>query len=419
MAQRIAIIGSGMAGLAASWFSGSDNEVTLFERQPSLGIGAHSVQAPGGVVDVPLRVIYPGYYPELFALLAETGVQVEPLDASLCFSDLDGDNYFRYRNYQTLGKTVPWVAPTSLLRDAPRQILWDLGRFLLKTPLALAAGTLGERTLGEYLDAEHYSSAFADRFLIPIFAGINTVSCQAVRHYPAAVIAQYFNRAFMLSSVYRAVGGASAIAQALSARVAHQRLGARIQGVQREGHAVVITMENGLSETFDAVVFATQANQILDLLGDATRAERGVLQSVRYDAVRVVMHNDARLMPAKRSDWGPVNYVLSPEFDRPMISIWVNRLLPSYQHAQPLFQTINPMREPAPELVLQDCGLQRPIVDLATHANLQKLQSLHTQPKRRVFFCGSYAAPGIPLLESAVASALSVSRALASASKAA
>lgn len=412
MTRRIAIIGSGMAGLAASWFLGAEHEVTLFERHDTLGIGAHSVQAPGGVVDVPLRVIYPGYYPELFALLAQTGVPVEPLDASLGFSELGGESYFRYRNYMALGKTVPWVAPSALLRDAPRHILLDLGRFLLHAPRALANGTLDRRTLGEYLTDEGYSAVFADRFLVPIFAGINTVSCQAVRDYPAAVIAQYFNRDFIVSSVYRAAGGAQAIARALSGRVARQRLGARIRAVRREGDAVTITMEDGRVETFDTVVFATQANQILDLLEDASRAERALFKSVRYDKVRVVMHTDASLMPAHRRDWGPVNYVLSPAFDRPMVSIWVNRLLPSYQHDQPLFQTINPMREPAPEMVLKDCNLQRPLVGVTTQATLQKLQNLHAQTRRRVFFCGSYAAPGIPLLESAVASALAVSRAI-------
>ena len=65
-----------MAGLAAAWFLGARHHVTLFERQPRLGIGAHSLEAPGGVVDVPLRVIYPGYYPELFTLLGQTGVPV-------------------------------------------------------------------------------------------------------------------------------------------------------------------------------------------------------------------------------------------------------------------------------------------------------------------------------------------------------
>ncbi|MBK6595468.1 MAG: FAD-dependent oxidoreductase [Burkholderiales bacterium] len=404
MVQHIAIIGSGMAGLAASWFLGEKHKVTLFERQPRLGIGAHSVQASGGVVDVPLRVIYPGYYPELFALLAQTGVAVEPLDASLGFSDLGGACYFRYRNLHALGKTLPWVTPGTWLRSTSRDILFDLGRFLWQAPRALAAGDLADRTIGDYLDLQKYSSTFTDRFLIPAFAGINTVSCQEVRDYPAEVIAQYFNRDFIVSSVYRAVGGAQAIAQALTTRVAHLRLGAHIRSVRRQANTVAITMEDGSAETFDTVVFATQANQVMAMMDDASPDERSVLGAVRYGTVRVVMHHDTRLMPTERADWCPVNYLLAPQFDRPMVSIWVNRLLPAYQDARPLFQTINPLVEPASELVLQDCSLQRPVVDLATQANPQRLEALHVEPERRVFFCGSYAAPGIPLLESAVAS---------------
>lgn len=410
MSQRIAIIGSGMAGLAASWFLGARHAVTLFERQPRLGIGAHSVQAPGGVVDVPLRVIYPGYYPELFALLAQTGVPVEPLDASIGFSDLGGASYFRYSNIHALGKSLPWVTPATWLRNAPRRILFDLGRFLWEAPKALAAGALHDRTIGDYLDLQKYTSDFTDRFLVPAFAGINTVSCQEVRDYPAELIAQYFNRDFIVSSVYRAVGGAAAIAQALSARVAQLRLGACIRRVHRQADSVTITMEDGSTEQFDAVVFATQANQVMTMLDDASIEERAVMQAVRYGGVRVVMHHDPRLMPGDRTDWGPVNYVVSPHHDRPMVSIWVNRLLPDYRDARPLFQTINPMLEPAAELVLQDCQLQRPIVDLATQANLQQLDALHGQAGRRVFLCGSYAAQGIPLLESAVASALRIAQ---------
>ena len=408
MAQRIAIIGSGMAGLAAAWFLGDAHAVTLFERQPRLGIGAHSVQAPGGVVDLPLRVIYPGYYPQLFALLAETGVAVEALDASIAFSDLGGASYFRYRNLRALGKTLPWVAPTSWLRGASRNILLDLGRFLWQAPQALAHGALRSHTIGDYLERQNYSSAFVDRFLIPAFAGINTVGYQEVRDYPAELIAQYFNRSFVVSSVFRAVGGVQAIAQALTGRAAQLRLDTRIHRVQRAGTGVVITMDDGSAETFDAVVFATQANQVLPMLDDASPDERAVLGAVRYGGVRVVMHHDARLMPAQRSDWGPVNYMLSPQWDRPMVSIWVNRLLPAYQDPRPLFQTINPMLEPDGGLTLQDCRLQRPIVDLSTQANLQRLDALHAQPRRNVFFCGAYAAQGIPLLESAVASAHSL-----------
>ena len=101
-----------------------------------------------------------------------------------------------------------------------------------------------------------------------------------------------------------------------------------------QAKTVVITMEDGSAETFDAVVFVTQANQVVAILDDASAEER----------------------------------------------------------------------------VLQDCSLQRPIVDLATQANLHQLDVLHAQPERRVFFCGFYAAQGIPLLESAVASALHIAQ---------
>lgn len=225
-------------------------------------------------------------------------------------------------------------------------------------PQDLAAGHLADRTIGDYLDLQKYSSAFTDRFLVPTFAGINTVSCQEVREYPAELVAQYFSRQFMVSSVYRAVGGAAAIAQALSARAAQLRFNAQVHSVQRTSRQVIITMEDGSTENFDAAIFATQANQVMAMLRDASQSERAVLDALRYGGVRVVMHHDVRLMPANCKDWGPVNYILSPQHDRPMVSIWVNRLLPAYQDARPLFQTINPMVEPTTDLVLQDCSLQ-------------------------------------------------------------
>jgi predicted NAD/FAD-binding protein len=406
MTRSIAVIGSGMAGLAAAWFLSQRAQVTLLERHDCLGMGAHSVVLPGGTVDVPLRVIYPGYYPQLFELLSQVGVGLQPLDASLSFCGPEGASHFRYRNLMLAGKSLPWVAPAALLRRRPRRILLDLGRFLLLAPRALARGELRGQSLGQYLDTHGFSREFADDFLVPCFAGIATADCEDVRRYPVEVIAAYFSRAFMLSSVYRAEGGAAAIGRALAAPVAQTRLGVRLRGVARAPQGVTLTFDDGESQPFDAVVFATQANQVLPLLADASAAERQVLGAVRYGKVRVVMHRDARLAPRRRADWAPVNYLLSHGHDRPMATIWVNRLLrASYRDPQPLFQTLDPTREPDPATVLQDTALQRPLVDLQTAETLRQLDGLHREPDRRVFFCGSFAAPGIPLLESAVASA--------------
>lgn len=405
MSKRIAIIGSGMAGLAAGWYLGREHHVTLFERQSRIGIGAHSLTLEGGCVDVPLRVLYPGYYPQLFSVLADSGVEVEALDAALSFSELDGSSYFRYHNAHIGSRTVPLVSPRLLLSQRPRHILGDLGRFMFRVPRDHAAGRLEGLAIGDYLKAQGYSSCFVDKFLIPCFAGINTVSNADVGRYPADLIAQYFTRGFIFSKVFRAVGGAAAIATALSARIADVRLAACLASIRREADGVRISHNDGRTEHFDAVVFATQANQVLPLLHDASAEEREVLGSFRYNTVRVLMHQDPALAPRHRRDWAPVNYLLSDQADRPMVTIWVNRLLPAYSSPVPTFQTINPNVEVDASRVLAQADLQRPIVDIGTGVFIERLQALNGEQGRRVFFCGSYAASGIPLLESATVSA--------------
>ena len=411
MRERIAIIGSGMAGLAAAWYLGEQHEITVFEKHGRPGIAAHGVDAATGRIDVPLRVIYPGYYPQLFALLQESGVAVEALDASLSFTDAAGQCYFRYTNVGVRGTTIPLISPLALLRRDPRQILTDLGRFMLQVPAEHVQGQLRGMSIGAYLADHGYSTVFINKFLVPCFAGINTVSNDNVRHTPAELIAGYFSRGFLFSKVFRAVGGASAIAAALTPRVREARFDAQIRSIRRSPNGVVIDTGNGDSAQFDRVIFATQANQVLPLLEDASRAEQAVLGGIRYGKVDMVMHHDTRLAPRRRADWSPVNYLLSDAHDRPMVTIWINALLPAHQASpEPVFQTINPHIEPNPEQVLQRTVLERPIIDLRSAPLLSRLDALHAERDRRVFFCGSYAANGIPLLESATASAKAIAQ---------
>jgi predicted NAD/FAD-binding protein len=169
------------------------------------------------------------------------------------------------------------------------------------------------------------------------------------------------------------------------------------------------------TEHFDHVVLATQANQALALWHDATPAEAAVLRAFRYRALDVVMHRDPRLMPARRADWSPVNARVCAEHERPESTIWINRVQPALRDAAPLFQTVQPQRSPREDLVIGHARFERPLVDRASVQAVAALQGLHAQPGRRVWLCGSYAQPGVPLLESAVRSAYAVAAAIGSA----
>jgi predicted NAD/FAD-binding protein len=161
------------------------------------------------------------------------------------------------------------------------------------------------------------------------------------------------------------------------------------------------------------VVVATQANQARRLLAGTGQAEAEVLAGFRYQPVEVLTHTDAALMPARRRDWSPVNLRLAAASaeasdQTPESTIWVNAVQPGLRGAPEVFQTVHPQRRPAADRLLGQARFERPVVDAGTAGALARLECLHAEPGRRLWFCGAYAQAGIPLLESAVRSAEAV-----------
>jgi predicted NAD/FAD-binding protein len=389
--------------------------VTLFERQHRPGFTAASVSVPGTDqrVDVPLRVFYPGYYPTLMRLYTALGVPSEPVSYASSFCHADGRLYFRYRNLRLGDRSYGWLAPQDLLLGArARAIVAGLLRFHRQAVPALRRGELDGQTIGGPVAAAGYPADFVDGLLLPAICTVCTCSTTQARGFPAAVIVDYLARGLAREAVRRALHGADDVERRLLRGIARVHCNARISAVQRSADAVQLLMDDGSAQAFDHVVLAAQANQSRRLLRDAAADELQVLDGFRYQPVQVLSHRDPALMPPRRSDWSPVNLRLSPEHDAPESTIWVNAVQPALRHAAPVFQTVHPQREPRPELLIGRASFERPMVDAGSQRALQGLQALHAQPARRLWFCGSYAQAGIPLLEGAVASAVAVAQRL-------
>jgi predicted NAD/FAD-binding protein len=420
----IAVIGGGIAGLVAAWQLSRRHRVTLFERHAVPGFVASSAvlgDAEGGLrVDVPLRVFYPGYYPHLTRLYAELGVQTEPVDYATTFTGADGQAYFRWRNARWRGWSLPYVLPQDLRGARARRIVQGALQFHRRARAALQAGELHRVSIADFLAAEGIAPDFADGLLLPAIATIGTCSTADARAYPADVVARYAAAGVARQSVHRAREGADAVAAKLVSGITRVQCNAGVRAVRRVARsgdarsaagrdsAGVVVLHAGGEQAFDHVVFATQANQALSLLGDASVEEARALAAFRYRALEVLMHRDTSLMPVRRADWSPVNARVCNEHDHPESTIWINRVQPALRHAAPLFQTVMPQRLPRQDSVIGRARFERPLVNAGTAAALTALQRLHAQPGRCVWWCGSYAEAGVPLLESAVRSALSV-----------
>ncbi|MDE2501589.1 MAG: FAD-dependent oxidoreductase, partial [Burkholderiales bacterium] len=216
----IAVIGSGISGLAAAWLLAQRHRVTLYEADARLGGHSHTVDVPraeGGTlaVDTGFIVYNEPAYPNLTALFAHLGVPTRPSDMSFAVS-LDGGR-FEYSGTDLGGL---FAQRGNLLSLRFWSMLRDLLRFYRQAPLD--APGLGLMPLDEYLDRGGYGRAFRDDHLYPMAAAIWSTPAAEIGRYPAQAFVRFCENHDLLKvgrrSTWRTVvGGSRAYVQRLAA----------------------------------------------------------------------------------------------------------------------------------------------------------------------------------------------------------
>lgn len=418
--MRFGIIGSGIAGLTAAWaLERSGHDVDLFECRSSLGMAAQTVELNLDdkvcVGDVPSRMFNRLQWPNLCALYDLLGVDTVPVEPSQTFSHLHEPVYLRLKNaYQAK------VDTRFLLDRSVRKILKTAAELRDAGVRDLAGRLSPDLTLESYLSQTGIPRDFILDFLYPTLSStVCTCSYSSLDAYPASIILHMLRELTADGETLQktAHGTRDVVNRLVSGNLA-LRLNTRVHQVDADQAGPVdltLQLPDGRmqTESFDHVVVSTQANQACDLLNERFVEEREYLAMFDYERIPVIVHLDTRLMPPRRADWGTFNMIsLQGVQPAAMCTVLMNQFHPEWDLSSPVFQTINPIHEPDPGNVLQRTVLQRPLVNRQTQVAWQRLSAGMLQPGRRIWFCGSYAVPGVPLLETGVVSALKVLRAL-------
>lgn len=399
--QRIAIIGSGISGLASAYFLSRAHDVVLFEAGSYLGGHTNTVEVSlegqTQAVDTGFLVFNQATYPNLIALFAELDVATYATDMSFGVS-LDGGRLeWAGTNLDTVFAQRQRILSPSFIG-----MLRDILRFNAAAQANLSQSLANGATLGELIAAGGYGAMFRDAYLLPMAAAIWSSAPNDILQFPAATFLRFcLNHALLQVNdrpQWQTVkGGAKEyvrkMAAVLYASGAEIRLNCPVAKVERRGAGATVYSHAGV-DLFDAVVFATHAPQTLNMLSDASEAEQQTLSAVRYQANTAVLHTDPAQLPQRRKVWSAWNYIGGASVDgqRPVCVSYLLNQLQNLAFKSPVIVTLNPFSPPAPELVLGQFEYEHPVFDHGAIAAQQRLPSI--QGQNHTWFVGAWTGYG-------------------------
>ncbi len=340
---RVAVVGSGVAGLTAAYVISGEAEVTLFEADDRLGGHAdtHVVTTPDGPVAIDTGFIVHNEvtYPTLLRLFRELGVATQPSDMSMSVRSDEAHGGTGLEWAGALGRRGVFPSWRHLVRPSYLRMLVEIPRFhrRAKRLLALTEGTDDDgQTLAEFLAEGRFTPYFRRHFMAPLVAAVWSCDPSIALEYPARYLFAFLRHHGMLtvfgSPQWRTVTGGShtyvaKVAEAIRGNGGTIVVGTKVTSVIETEDGAELTDGNGAVHSFDAVVIATHPDQALGMLAEPTALQTELLTAMPYSQNLAQLHTDSSVMPRNRNAWASWNQWERPDTDAVTVTYDMTRLM--------------------------------------------------------------------------------------------
>ncbi len=413
--KKIAVIGSGAAGLTAAYLLDSLHDVTLFEKADRLGGHTNTLTLASGPdagtpIDTGFIVFNEKNYPLLCRLFKRLGVETDFSDMAFGLacretgleycSDFPRGVFAQKRNYFN-PSFIRFIAEIIRLNSLAKKQLQD--------------NVMAGQTLGNWLDSMHASHSYRQLYLLPMGAAIWSTPTAEILKFPAEMFLRFFENHGLWDLKNRprwkfVRGGSQTYVRKIQAGFKGSiRLNSGVVKIKRSADDVEVQTAQGI-EKFDAVVLAAHADESYAMLTAPSAAEKQALAVWKYTRNEAVLHWDDALMPKRKAAWASWNYTVwnrIAEKTRVSVTYWMNRLQ-NLKTSRPYFVTLNATDYIDPQKVIRKISYTHPHYEFSSLTSQKALARLNGD--RSTFFCGSYFGNGFH--EDAVRSAVQVAEKL-------
>ena len=410
--MRIAIVGGGISGLTAAYLLQRSHDVTLFEANDYLGGHTHTVDVEIGghkhAVDTGFIVYNDRTYPNFIKLLDRLGVQSQP--TSMSFSVRCGECALEYGT----GSAAALFAQTrNLVRPAFLRMLREIGRFNREATKLARSGMMDPNvTLGEFLETRRFSRFFADHYILPMGGAIWSCGAEGMRAFPLRFLLEFLDNHGLLAlsdqPQWRVLKGGSRsyVEKFESGFQGRTRRNEPVRSIERREEGV--RLRTGADEgNFDTVVLATHSDQALEILSDASGAERDILSSLPYQPSDAVLHTDTDLLPRCRRAWASWNCHGEANTEDQVAVTYNMNILQGLDASETACVSLNSTGRIRSSRVLMEFDYSHPVY--AANGVRARGKCAEISGVDRTHFCGAYWGHGFH--EDGVVSGLRVARA--------
>ena len=415
MRQRVAIIGTGIAGMACARALCAQFDLKVFEKNHYFGGHTNTITVEEDGREVPIDTGFMVYneetYPNLVKLFDE--LDVESMETDMSFGV---QNRLGNLEYACSGLDTFFAQRRNVIRPSHWKLLREILRFFKEAKYYLENDRDTNLTLRDFLDTRSFDTLFSENYLLPMTAAIWSTPPSLMLEYPAESLFRFLNNHKLLGVgiqlKWRTLkGGSRTYRDKILAPLQNQlHSESNVVSVTQKENGATVVLENGIQEDFDYVVIAAHADQALKMLHNPTSEQQRLLGAFPYSKNPVILHSDESVMPKNRRAWASWNFRIERLQDEQLSSsthYWMNRLQ-NVSETKNYFVSVDYQGDIDPDKIHWNYIYDHPTFEKEGIAAQEHLPRLNEHGS--VLFCGSYFKNGFH--EDALASALNAANQL-------